>query len=292
MKKHKLKTAFYNFLEILPYRIGNKVYYSIKNFSKKNTYDELNSDVRKKYSTFLELKKILNQLDYSLKNKEVVELGTGWIPIMPYFFHFLDKAKKVLTYDLNEHISVEKAIEFNEYFEKEFSINIKPDNTKKIPIPNEISYFPNSNFITENIESNSVDIFFSRYVLPHVLEPALTDIIKKAYKILKKNGLMIHFLSMSDLRSHGNNSLSMWDFLKYSEAEWKNKSTRFDPHNRWRLPRYIELFESIFLNIGSTLKKGSKQYEMFTKLKLHNDFKKYSFEELTAGNIIVILKKI
>lgn len=282
---------------MLPNRIGNKIYYSIKNLSKKNTFEELDNDVKKKYNTFLELNKILGQLDYSLKGKEIVELGTGWIPILPYYFYYLGRAKKIQTYDINEHISVEKVIEFNAYFEKEFNIETQTDSSKKIPIPKQITYYPNTNFITEKIEPNSVDVFFSRYVLPHVLEPTLTEIIKKAHAILKKNGLMIHFLSMSDLRSHGDSSLSMWDFLQYSEEEWKKISTRFDPHNRWRLPRYLELFESIgfettFLNIGSTLKKENKQYEMFTELNIHNEFKNYSFEDLTAGDIIIILKKI
>jgi hypothetical protein len=36
---------------------------------------------------------------------------------------------------------------------------------------------------------------------------------------------------------------------------------------------------------------GSKGYEKFKELKIHEDFKKYSDQELMAGSVNILLKK-
>jgi len=96
------------------------------------------------------------------------------------------------------------------------------------------------------------------------------------------------------LRQHGDSSLSLQDFLQYSKEEWDTIHTRFNYHNRLRLPQFIDIFkeaelETIYLTYKS-LEKESYQYELFKKLKLHSDYQAYSDEELTAGDIVVVLK--
>ena len=43
-------------------------------------------------------------------------------------------------------------------------------------------------------------------------------------------------------------------------------------------------------NSYESVEQGSLNQKLFRELNLHEDFKKYNEEELTAGNIIFVLK--
>ena len=77
--------------------------------------------------------------------------------------------------------------------------------------------------------------------------------------------------------------------------EWNKIQTKFDYHNRLRLPDYLEIFKKSGFEVlyveHDTAKDNEEKYKKFKELKIHPDFKKYSEEELTAGSINVMLKK-
>ncbi|UYW00910.1 hypothetical protein K5I29_10415 [Flavobacterium agricola] len=118
---------------------------------------------------------------------------------------------------------------------------------------------------------------------------------KKFFLELKKPIRIIHFISPSDHRAFSDNSLSLQDFLQYSQEEWDKIQTKFDYHNRLRLPEYLNIFQKTGFEIEylefDNPKKDSFTYEKFKKIKLHDDYKDMSEEDLTAGSIIIILKK-
>ncbi|NMC35204.1 MAG: hypothetical protein GYA36_22525, partial [Veillonellaceae bacterium] len=78
--------------------------------------------------------------------------------------------------------------------------------------------------------------------------------------------------------------------------QWQRQQTRFDYHNRLRLPQYLDLFEKAGFEVVykeySTIMDNEKELEKFQKLKIHPDFMEYSVEELTASSLVFILKPI
>ena len=105
---------------------------------------------------------------------------------------------------------------------------------------------------------------------------------------------ILHMISPSDHRAYTDKSLSYYDFLKYSKDEWKKQHTKFDYHNRLRLPDYINIFKEAGYEVVSldydTCDKNSEKYQKFKELTLHEDYKDYTEEELLAGSINVLLK--
>jgi hypothetical protein len=87
-------------------------------------------------------------------------------------------------------------------------------------------------------------------------------------------------------------NLSLQDFLQYSEAEWKKKQTKFDYHNRLRLPQYLAIFKAAGLELLHVEydQPSAKTFNKFSAVPIHEDFKKFTDEELTAGSINVVLK--
>lgn len=285
---HKLKTTVFKILNILPEKFGTGLYHLLQNFTENRN---LNNKVKSCESTFNTLQKILTDINFDLKGKSVIEIGSGWLPIMPYFIYYKGESKKVYTYDLNKHYQSNSIKEFNSYFEKNY--NFKIEETKNnFNLPLSIQYHPKENVCNATLPE--VEIIFSRFVLEHVTPSDLKRMHEHFKSSLPKNSLIVHFISPSDHRAYSDNNLSLQDFLKYSQEKWDSIQTRFDYHNRWRLPQYLNLFQSLDYTIEhlsyDNPENSSITFEKFKSLKIHQDFSMFSDEELTAGNIIVILK--
>lgn len=286
---HKLKTMLFKSLTLLPNKVDDYCYHKIQSFFDKSTLEDRLKSVE---STYFRLSKVLTNLNIDLKDKVVFEFGSGWFPSMPYFFKYKFEAKKVLTFDINEHFKKETVLALNDLFSKRYDSKIVSNPDNKYKLPDGVEYFPNYNIVKNDFPD--VDVVFSRYVLSHMNENDVDALHKKMKTVLKKGTYVIHFISPSDLRQHNDSSLSLQDFLKYSKQDWNKIHTKYDYHNRLRLPQFLEIFKKYDYEIVhleyESLKEGTTRYDLFKKVQLHEDYKKYSDEELTAGNIFVVLK--
>lgn len=286
---HKLKTILFKTLTLLPNKVDDYFYHKIQ-----SSFDKMSLENRVKSveSTYIRLSKVLNNLNIDLKDKTIFEFGSGWFPSMPYFFKYKFEAKKVYTFDINKHFKKETVLKLNDIFSRTYGNVIVPDPDNKYGLPDGVEYFPNYDIVKKDIPKT--DVVFSRYVLSHMNENDVDGLHKKMKKELEKGTYIIHFISPSDLRQHNDSSLSLQDFLQYSKEQWDKIHTKFDYHNRLRLPQFLEIFkkydyEIVHLEYDS-IPSDTKKYELFKKVELHEDYLKYSDEELMAGNILVVLK--
>jgi len=286
---HKIKTLLFKTIALLPNKLDDYCYHKIQSFFDKST---LESRLKSVESTYLRLSKVLKELNVDLKNKTIFEIGSGWFPAMPYFFKYNFNSKDVVTVDINKHFKRKTVLKINSLFSKKYNFEIKPASDNSFGLPENVRYLPNYDVTKQDFPET--DFIFSRYVLSHMSEQDVDLMHEKMKKQLKKDSLVVHFISPSDLRQHGDNSLALQDFLQYSKQEWDKIRTKFDYHNRLRLPQFIEIFnkygyEILHLDYES-LKQGTERYDLFKKVKIHKDFIQYSDEELTAGNIMIVLK--
>ncbi|WP_428231291.1 hypothetical protein [Flavobacterium sp.] len=286
---HKLKTILFKSISLLPNKADDYCYHKIQSFFDKLTLEDRLKSVE---LTYLRLLKVLDDLNINLKDKIVFEVGSGWFPSMPYFFKYKFEVKRVYTVDINQHFKKQTVLKLNDLFLKKYNCKVLSNQENPYQLPNGVEYFPNYNVVKK--KNPDVDIVFSRYVLSHMDANDVDALHKKMKSELKKGSYVIHFISPSDLRQHSDSNLSQQAFLKYSKSEWSKIHTKFDFHNRLRLPQFLEIFkkydyEIIHLEYES-LSKGTKKYDLFKKIELHEDYTKYSDEELTAGNIFLILK--
>lgn len=286
---HQAKTFVFKCLNILPSAFGYKIYHQLQNFSENK---DVNRKILSTESTFNEFVKICDSLKIAIHQKSIIEIGSGWLPIFPYFLLYVGKVKNVFTFDLNSHYQKKAIANFNTLFAKNYDVIVDSRIDNRFNLPSGIDYFPCQNIINSNILD--ADIVFSRFVLEHVTPTDIYEMHKKFKTDLKKGSHIVHFISPSDHRAYSDKSLSLQDFLKYSKQEWDGIQTKFDYHNRLRLPQYLELFKSLDLNIVhltyNSTKEGTTHYDLFQKLDIHSDYKSFTTEELTAGSINIVLK--
>src|SRR5262249_36133081 len=144
------------------------------------------------------------------------------------------------------------------------------------PLPCEVRYFPRTNLVSTPPPEQSVDLVVSRYVLQNIPQGDLIALHRVFRRCLRPGGAVVHLVSPSDQRAYSDHSLSLYDFLKYSEPEWRGITTRFYYHNRLRLPQYIELFKEAGFRVEHQTHKpllpDSKEFQKFSRLRLHPDY--------------------
>lgn len=285
--KHNVKTRIFRILDLFPNRLGYSLYHFLQNVGSKMTVEQKINSTKNTYET---ISKILNNNGINIEGAKIAELGSGWVPIFPYQLILEGKVKSVDTYDINEHYNVAEIMKLNNYYQNKYSFEIK--NKAKYSLLDGVTYFPKTNICNGNV--NDVDLVLSRFVLEHVPPKDIIEIHDFLFLNLKPGSYVLHLISPSDHRAYSDSSLSLHDFLKYSEQEWNQIQTKFDYHNRLRLPQYLQLlknnFEIVYLE-HDHLKVESESFKKFKKLKIHKDFEAYTDQELMAGSINILLKK-
>jgi len=206
--KHYIKSTIFKTLSLLPNKIGYFLYHKIQSvLGKSNIQTKINSS---KISFDCAIN-ILNKTEIQISNKNMIEIGSGWLPIMPYYFKYYGKVNRIDTYDLNKHYQKKEISKLNNYFKKSFSVNISANS--KYNLPKFVNYYPKKNLLNiHNIEHNDIQLVFSRNVLEHIAPNDILKIHKNLNKIIPHKYYILHMISPSDHRAYSDKNLSYYDF--------------------------------------------------------------------------------
>ena len=285
--RHKIKTRIFKFLSLLPESVGYNLYHLLQNVASKITHEDKILSTKKSIEI---IKRILNENNIILNNFKVAELGSGWLPVLPYEFVLSAGVNRVDTYDVNRFYKKKEIDKVNDYYSKYFSFDV--EKKRGYNLLSAVHYYPNTKIYEGDLKH--IDLIISRFVLEHIPKKEIEKMHIHFANNLKSGAYILHLISPSDHRAYTDKSLSLQDFLKYSENEWESIQTKFDYHNRLRLPQYLEIlakgFDLLYYE-HDQVDQQSVEYFKFKKLNIHDDFLKYSDSELMAGSINVLLRK-
>lgn len=286
MKYNRKKTLILQCLDKLPSSLGYYIYHRIQSFS----LGKIDQKLKANYASLKKIKTILDHHCIDLNDKVVLEIGSGWYPFLPFLFKTEMNVNKVVTYDINKHYSKKRINQVKHIFGKKYD----EKKLQRLNLPDFIEYHPNTDLTKVKIDKD-ISFIYSRFVLEHIKPDDIKEIHKKIYNELNDDVKILHLISPSDHRAYSDNSLSYYDFLKYSTKEWNTVQTKFDYHNRLRLPDYIEIFNNTGFKISyldhDYVDKKSTKYKKFKALKLHQDYQKFTEREILAGSIFALLEK-
>lgn len=272
---------------MLPAKWGFALYHAIQ----KRFTGSFKSKLDANEKSFQTIYRICANNAVEIAEKSVLEIGSGWMPLMPYLLKFRAEVHRIYTYDINFHYQNKYIDELNAHFERE-GIQIKKSQ-KGLHLPDFVEYHPYQNVIHAKLPEN-IDLIFSRFVLEHVTPTDIVAMHHHFREAFNDGVYVLHLISPSDHRAFGDATISHYDFLRYSQDEWNRIQTKFDYHNRLRLPQYLKLFEEAGMEVvyveHDIAEPGSKKHELFKKLTIHPDFAQFSDVELTAGAINILLR--
>ncbi len=161
------------------------------------------------------IKLAIEQSGGSIQGATVLEIGSGWFPVIPILL-IRDGAKKVLMSDLNPHMD---AITFNEttfYLKNQFPKDQFIQNLSTFEaLP--VEYL--APFDVSTIHNHSVDLIVSRTVLEHIPKSDLYTLFFALKLKLSNAGFMVHLVDHTDHFEHVDKSISKINFLTWNEAK-------------------------------------------------------------------------
>jgi SAM-dependent methyltransferase len=267
----KQKARIQNTIAMLPASVRDHIYYFIQR--KFGGLHEMDNTSR--WQESISILDCIRSHDRDFESKVFLEIGTGpglSIPIALW----LCGASKIITVDLNPYLKEEIVLEqiscikndlqeilplFEKYAQRPVFLERIDRLTTKINF-NDFLRMANIHYMAPvdarclDLQPESIDYHISYTVLEHIPLEVLEGILLEGKRLLRKDGLFIHGIDMSDHFSHADSSILPINFLQFDENRWAYYAgNKYAYHNRLRLDDYVDLFTRVGLTILSMSKK-------------------------------------
>ena len=242
------------------------------------------------------------------KEASVLELGSGWYPVVPISL-FLSGFNKVVSIDVSALMTKETILETINLFivlkEKgklAFPQNgIDPQRWKILLDLKQNAKQSNRSQILEkiqlelivgdarklNISNDSFDFICSNNTYEHIYPIILKDIVKEFKRVLKPDGLMNHFIDMTDHFAHFDKSINHYNFLRFSKKAWNRIDNSIQPQSRQRLKDYKKMYTDLDIPIIEEI-IWPYDARLLDEIAIHEEWNSYSKKDLAIIHAYLI----
>jgi SAM-dependent methyltransferase len=170
----------------------------------------------------------------------VLELGSGWQPLIPLLFKGAGAARVIMT--------DETALMDAEYFERARETLARRGH----PVDarwQDFEYLAPCDWSA--IPDASIDVIWSRAVLEHIPPMVIDRLFAQFRRILRPGGVMAHVIDNSDHWEHKDSSISRANFLKFEDGLWNIiNAHRLAYQNRLRHYEYRDIIRGAGFSIS------------------------------------------
>ncbi len=237
--------------------------------------------------------------------ENVVELGTGWFPLVPLFLSLMG-IEKVYSLDVFPHLNQvglhntlkclqeaieQNAIPLNKLNQHKVKLVQSFNLTSIQPFSQQLELMKSLGIEFHQIDSksqiqypkqlSSIQQIVSNNTLSCVKESHLSGHFAAWRQILAKGGMVSHHIDLTDPRSHVDPSIRHFDFLKYSKLGWAMRDSIGFGVNRIRLSQWIRSFEEAGFSLVKI--ETIESNHLLNPMKLNEAFRSLSSSDLTTG---------
>jgi SAM-dependent methyltransferase len=116
---------------------------------------------------------------------------------------------------------------------------------------NRIDYRAPCDARATGLPAASIDAVTSTSTLEHIPAVDIDEILTETTRILRPGGLLSFEIDYSDHYSHGDRTISPYNFLRFGDDEWRRYNPSLHFQNRLRHPDYLERFVAAGLEVVS-----------------------------------------
>jgi predicted SAM-dependent methyltransferase len=244
--KAKIHTAF----DSLPF--GHHLYYFLQT---KITKSLPRKPAEKYFNTLRWHKKNIETNIGNLSKVTLFEFGAGWDLFYNIGFYCAGIEKQILV-DLNRHAKVSlinheissfSALESADFFRKPIGVINSLDELDQLGI----DYRAPCDARKTGLDDGSIDAIISTNTMEHIPLEDLATILLECHRLLRKGGIVSARVDYGDHYSYSDKSIGPWNYMKYSEKDWRQFNPDSHFQNRGRHSQYLALFEKAGFKIIS-----------------------------------------
>ncbi len=138
--------------------------------------------------------------------------------------------------------------------------------------------------------SASFDFISNTFTLEHIPRDSIQEILPECRRILAHGGVMSSAVDVQDHYSYSDESISAFNFLKFSERRWKLINSSLHYQNRMRATDYLDLFRVAGFELLHTEAHVPTADDIRTvgELELAPRFHGYRVEDLSSRHIDIV----
>jgi hypothetical protein len=249
------------------------------------------------------------------RERVFLEVGTGQVPIVPLAY-WLMGARRTITIDVNPYLKeelVRQTVEhiaghqksiadlFGELLQQQRMNDLLrlhatgPVRQRQFLELCSIDYVAGGDAARTGLEPRSIDFHTSYTVLEHIPPEVVTRILVEGSRIIHDDGLFVHLIDYSDHFAHSDRTISLINFLQYSDAEWTRLAdNRYMYMNRLRHDDFLALFQSAGHRILATVPSVDERVGRMVadgRLRVDDRFKRTSPEILSIWASWIVSQK-
>ena len=138
-----------------------------------------------------------------------------------------------------------------------------------------------------HLPDKSIEACVSTNTLEHIPRVNIIKIFSELYKKIKDDGIVSLLKDYSDHYAHTDNNISLLNYLRFTNKQWKRYNHKFHYQNRLRHYEYINIFKKIgFKVINEDLVYAEKNIPSI----IYDSFKNFS-PTWRATSAHIVLKK-
>lgn len=231
-----------------------------------------------------------------------LELGTGWLHWYANFVRVFHDINIDLfdVWDNRQFNTMKQYLsELPNFLSSQEQKNCNIDLIKKATAAESLSkfydemgyrYTINPNGDLASYSSEKYNLVFSVYVLANIQRSLLYNgYVNDLYRVLKPGGYSVHIVDTGDQYHHmAPKGTSKKEYTQIPNSLWKlyfENSLHY--FNRMQLSEYLDLFEKA----GFELVYKEQVYTDISKLKISRDFQKFSVDDLSTHNMVIMHRK-
>jgi hypothetical protein len=253
--------------------------------------------------------KYLHDVDFDVRGKMLVEIGTGWHPALPICFS-LAGARRVVTFDilrqldqdltfrmivtLEAHLDTiaRACVSCGESLRRSYQELRQSSDMQTLLKLARVEYCAPADARATLLPPDSVDLVYSNSVMEHVMKDVILDLMRESFRLLRPGGLALHNIACNDHYAFVDPAISFVNYLRYTDSQWRRWNNALQYQNRLRASEFLELAAKGGLELiykRTAVRPGT--HEALAKLEIAPQFKHFSPEDLAATTVDFIVKK-
>jgi ubiquinone/menaquinone biosynthesis C-methylase UbiE len=229
------------------------------------------------------------------KPQTVMEIGTGWYPIVPIGIALASGAK-VVTVDTSDLLSRQRVLDTFSALARmvdELGLGTAGHRAAELAdIARACSAAPARELLALagvdvvvgdvrrlSLPDHSIDLFVSNNTLEHSPPPVISGVFRAMSRLASPGGLMSHHIDLADHYAGFDRSITALNFLKYSSYVWPLFNNDLQYQNRLRLSDYRRLHEAAGWQVLEE-DGNSVDRSVLESIALAPEFRNYGPEDL------------
>ncbi|NLA35292.1 MAG: class I SAM-dependent methyltransferase [Actinobacteria bacterium] len=231
----------------------------------------------------------------------VLELGTGWHPVVPMIF-FLVGADRIVTVDHVDHLTAAALAHTAQVVLGAVDDgSLRGEVGDLVPERVELLRSLAGSGATTDLATSvaalrleraigdvmalrldePVDIVVSNHVLEHLPEAILAPVLAACFELCRPGGVMSHAADMIDHGHYVDERLGEFNFLRFTERQWRIVGNDVQYENRLRLPSYRAAYAAAGVPIDHEEVLRSDVSEIL-RIPIAREFRHLSLDDLAV----------